>query len=305
MSDAGRETMLTRVRFEAADGYPLGGFLHAPARSDVAQAVVLATGAGLRAELYRHFATFLARHGIATLAFDYRGIGESRPARLRDLAAGFEDWAELDAEAAIAWIVQRYPDAALTGIGHSIGALLIGAPASAERFSQLVLIAPHVGFHGDYGRATRWLVRAAWGYAGPPLRLVCGYFPARVLRLGDDLPARVAVQWASYTSAEMPVGAGGGDPTRARALLDHVAQLRKPALALSASDDGWATEAGGRRILVAYRNLLVVRRVVAPADLGRRRIGHWGLFRRSAADVAWPIVLRFIAPPTATLRAAC
>ena len=96
-------------------------------------AVVFATGGGIRADVYRHFLSYLASHGMAVLAFDYRGIGESRPPRLRDFAAGFEDWAEYDAGGAIAWMAARYPTACLTGMGHSIGALMIGASELARK----------------------------------------------------------------------------------------------------------------------------------------------------------------------------
>ena len=292
------EVATTRIRFVASDGFPLGGWLHEP-DGRVDHAVVLATGAGIRAERYRHFSNFLARHGVATLAFDYRGVGLSRPARLRGLVAGFEDWAELDAGAALEWTAARYPRATLTGIGHSIGALLIGAPAAAQRLAQLVLIAPHAGHCDDYAPPIRLLVRASFRVAGPPLRSALGYFPARLFRIGEDLPSRVAVQWGAYHGDARPLAAGGSDPARASRLLDQVAALRMPALVLSAPDDGWATEAGVRRLLQAYSSLLVVRRIVAPADLRQRRIGHWGLFRRSAASLAWPIILRFIEPALA------
>ena len=123
---------VTPVRFPALDGYSLGGFLHLGTNPDPAHAVVFATGGGIRAEVYRHFLSYLASHGMAVLAFDYRGIGESRPPRLRGFVAGFEDWAEYDAGGAIAWMAARYPKACLTGMGHSIGALMIGASTNCD-----------------------------------------------------------------------------------------------------------------------------------------------------------------------------
>jgi len=288
---------VTPVRFPALDGYVLGGFLHTGADQEPVHAVVFATGGGIRAEAYRHFLSYLASHGIAVLAFDYRGIGESRPPQLRGFVAGFEDWAEYDAGGAIAWMAARYPKASLTGMGHSIGALMIGASTTATALTQLVLIAPHTGYHGDYAFAVRWMVRFAWRVAGPSLRSAFGYFPARMLRLGEDLPARVALQWAGYVSPEMPLGIDDGDHQRERRLLDHMSSLHKRALVVSIDDDPWATENGVRRAMHAYRNLTIVRRVIQSLP-GQTKLGHWDFFRRRMSGLLWPFALHFIKSPS-------
>jgi len=257
-------------------------------------AAIFAAGGGVRAARYKHFLGALARHGIPSLAFDCRGIGESRPTRLRGLIAGFEDWAEYDMGAAIDWMSARFPQARLTGIGHSIGCLLIGAPANAMRLSQFVFIAPHTGYHQDYLPRVRWRFQFALCVAGPPLGRLFGYFPGSLLGMGEDVPSLAAAQMAARKIARIIEGIGGTDPVRQKKLITRIWQLRLPALVLSFTDDPWATEIGVRRFLHAYRNLLVVRRVVAPADIGRNAIGHWGFFRRSAASTMWPFVLQFL-----------
>lgn len=292
---------VTRVRFPALDGYSLGGFLHLGSNPDPRHAIVFATGGGIRAEVYRHFLSYLASHGMAVLAFDYRGIGESRPARLRGFVAGFEDWTEYDAGGAIAWMAARFPNASLTGMGHSIGGLMIGATDLARKFNQLVLIAPHTGYQGDYRIPLRWFVRIVWGAAGPPMRKLFGYFPASLLGLGEDLPARVSIQWGTHTKPRIRPGAYGGDAIREQRLLDQAADLHKPALVLSAMDDPWAAEAGIRRALFAFRNLILIRKVIDPAALVTGHVGHWGYFRRRNASMLWPPILRFIGDEPATL----
>lgn len=231
---------------------------------------------------------------MAVLAFDYRGIGESRPARLRGFVAGFEDWAEYDAGGAIAWLAGRYPKACLTGMGHSIGALMIGASAAATRLSQLVLVCPHTGYHGDYHPVLRWEVRLCWCVLGPPLRRLLGYFPASKLGFGEDLPDRVALQWAARSQPQFAIGLDNRNAAREQHVLDQVKQLRRPALVISADDDRWATETGVRRVLQAYRNLVIVRRAISPSVDYTRPIGHSGFFRRSQRNRLWPFVLRFL-----------
>ncbi len=266
---------VTRVRFPALDGYALGGFLHAGTNPTPRHAVVFATGGGIRAEVYRHFLSYLASHGMAVLAFDYRGIGESRPARLRGFVAGFEDWAEYDAGGAIAWMAARYPTACLTGMGHSIGALLIGGAKDAAHFSQIVLIAPHTGYHGDYPLGLRLLVQLAWRVTGPLLRWLFGYFPARMLGLGENLPRRVALQWGTHTQPEMSLGIDNGNRAREQRLLDRIAALRSLALVISVEDDRWATESGVRRAIHAYRNLAIVRRAIKCGRSAQPPTGNW------------------------------
>jgi predicted alpha/beta hydrolase len=289
------EIVVERVHFDARDGFPLGGFLHS-ARSSQAprMTIVFAPGGGVRAERYKHFLNALACHGIPSFALDYRGMGESRPRRLRGFVAGFEDWVEHDTGAAIDWMKARFPNARLVGMAHSIGCLLIGAPSNATRFSQLVLIAPHTGYQGDYAWRVRWRSQFALRIVGPPLEWVLGYFPGSLLGMGEDVPTRAAAQMAARTTPRIVEGVGGADPVRQVRLVDRIECLRLPALVLSFSDDPWATDSGVRRFLHAYRNLLIVRQVVVPTEIGRSGIGHWGFFRRSAASTLWPYVFQFL-----------
>ena len=66
------------VTFPARDGFRLSGDWFEPVGPSRAVAVI-AGAMGVRRRFYRAFAAFLAENGIATLTFDYRGIGGSRP----------------------------------------------------------------------------------------------------------------------------------------------------------------------------------------------------------------------------------
>src|SRR5262249_48598920 len=140
---------------------------------------------------------FLAAAGIPVLNYDYRGIGASRPQSLRNFRATVEDWAQLDCRAAIDWMKHRYSRSSLYGVGHSIGALFFGAAGSSSDLSGVIMISPHTGYFGDYRRNYRVPMAVFWHGVMPALTMVVGYFPGRLLRLGDDLPKGVALQWAS------------------------------------------------------------------------------------------------------------
>lgn len=286
------------LRIRALDGYELGAVLYA-ARSGAApqRAAVLHGGAGIPAQRYRHFARFLARSGVPVLTYDYRGIGLSRPGALPGFRSAIEDWAEYDCSAAIGWMRERFAQAELVGIAHSVGALLFGGAHNAAEQARLILVGAHTGYFGDYRPLYRLPMAALWHGVMPALTRLVGYFPARRLGLGEDIPAGIALQWAARRSSDLrPAGASPADE-RTRRLLDRCAALERPALMLRFSDDAFATEAGMRRLLSYYPRLSPEYLVFTPADASARGIGHFGFFGRSAGLSLWPRLLARLQAP--------
>ena len=276
------------LRIRATDGMELGAVLYsADADAEPRRAVVLHGGAGIAAQRYRHFARFLARSGAPVLVYDYRGIGLSRPGALSGFRASIEDWAEYDCAAAIGWMRDRFPRAELVGIAHSVRALLVGGAHNAAEQARLVLIGAHTGYYGDYRPLYRLPMAALWHGLMPALTRMMGYFPASSLGLGDDIPAGVALRWASRSSSDLRPAGPGTEDERTRKLLDRCAALERPALMVRFSDDAFATDGGMRRLLSYYPRLTPEYAVFSPADAGTQRLGHFGFFRRSAGPVLW------------------
>lgn len=286
-------TEVTQVRLRALDGYELEAALYVPhATQPPRRVALLHCGAGIPAARYRRFARFLAEAGIPVLTYDYRGIGHSRPDALRGFRAAIEDWSEYDCGGAIAWLRERYPKAEMVGIAHSIGALVIGGAHNSAQQSRLVLIGAHTGYYGDYHPKYRLPMTAVWHGMMPALTRIVGYFPARRLGLGEDLPAKVALQWAGRRSPELrPTGTEPGYE-RLQLLLDRCAALQRPALLVSISDDAFATAAGTKRLLSYYPRLFPLQHIVfTPGDAGVSRIGHFRFFGRTAGMALWPRLL--------------
>jgi predicted alpha/beta hydrolase len=279
-----------QVRLCALDGFELGGILYAPPGTEhTKRAAVLHGGAGIRAQSYASFAKFLAQAGIPVLLYDYRGIGLSRPAGLRGFRATIEDWAEYDCAGAIAWLRRRFSNAAVLGIAHSIGTLLVGGAANAAEQNALLLIGAHTAYYGDYRRRYRLPMTLVWHALMPLVTRTVGYFPAQRLRLGQDLPAQIALQWASRLSPGLDAGSSDSARERRLRLLERCAALERPAVVLSVSDDAFATAAGTRRLLSYYPRLSALRHVLfTPADAGTRHLGHFGVFRSRAGRILWP-----------------
>jgi predicted alpha/beta hydrolase len=249
-------------------------------------------GAGIPAARYGHFAAFLAHAGVPTLTYDYRGIGMSRPAALRGFQATLEDWSELDCAAAISWLRARFPHAEMIGIAHSAGALLLGGADNAGEQARLALICGHTGYYGDYAKRYRLPMMVFWHALMPALTRLVGYFPARRLGIGDDIPAKVALQWAGRRSPELRPATSAPGEARAGRLLERCAALERPALVVSISDDAFATATGVRRLMACYPRCIPLQHIeFTPADAGVRRIGHFGFFGRRTGAALWPRLL--------------
>ena len=280
------------MKFPALDGYELGG-VHFESAGECAPeiAVVFAGGSGILARRYRHFASFLASSGIPVLTFDYRGIGRSRPRSLRGFRATAEDWSECDCGGAIAWMRGRYPRAKLAGVAHSIGSLIIGGAPNVREFSKLVFVAAHTGYYGDYSRRNRLPMAVLWHGVMPVLTHLFGYFPARLLGLGEDIPAGMALQWAARRTPDLRPEATDPEASRARAMLARFGEINLPVYALSFADDAFATEAGAHRLVGVYSGVAARYECVKPDSVGLSDIGHFGFFRRDGNARLWPLVL--------------
>ena len=256
------------------------------------KAAIVHGGAGIAAARYRHFAAFLAQSGIPTLTYDYRGVGLSRPPSLRGFQASVEDWSEYDSAAAVACMRERYPGVELVGIAHSVGALLVGGAENAGDQARLVLVSGHTGYYGDYRARYRLPMALLWHGVMPALTVLAGYFPGRSLRLGEDLPRGIALQWAGRRSGAVRPAGKGPAALRTQKLLDRCAALARPAVLVSLSDDAFATPRGTERLLRYYPSLTVERRMdLTPTDAGVARVGHFGVFARGPGAKLWPRLL--------------
>lgn len=281
----------TPLRIPALDGHSLGATLYAPAgAAEPGIAVVFNSGGGVPAGRYARFARYLAANGIPILTYDYRGIGASRPARLRGFHASAEDWSESDCGGAIAHMRLTYPRAELVGMAHSIGALLMGGAPNVAEISRFVFISAHTGYSGDYLRKYRLPMALLWHVFMPAVTQVIGFFPARALRIGEDIPRRVAMQWAARRSPDLRAQPTGANAARARSMIDRYRALKGTALLIGFTDDAFATEAGARRVLALFPGLRAELVFRAPGSAGMAAIGHFGFFRREAEAGLWPMV---------------
>ena len=162
----------------------------------------------------------------------------------------------------------------------------------AQRF---VFIGAHTGYYGDYMPTYRlpMAILRAWSYADRYSRRGIP-FPAKFLRIGEDMPAGIAMQWAARRSPDLQPEATTIDAKRARTMIARYQDVAGKALSVGFTDDAFATEMGMRRLLSEFPKLNSEVRKVAPKDVGMKSIGHFGFFRREAQPRLWPTILPFI-----------
>lgn len=265
------------VSIRCGDGVEIRGHFWSGADDGGNGSVVINPATGVASRYYHYYARFLAEHGFNVLTYDYRGIGLSRPERLRGCGYRWRDWGERDFDAALLFMEGQWPGRELLVVGHSIGGFLPGISAHAGRITRMLAVGAQYGHWRDYAAAHRWRLFQKWHLIMPAATLLFGYFPGRRLGWLEDLPKGVALDWAFHR--------GWKDP--ATAALRRFENFHAPVLSLAVSDDEIATVQAIRRGLSHYRNAQVEEVLLEPGDLGFPKIGHFDLFHARHAAGFW------------------
>jgi predicted alpha/beta hydrolase len=261
----------------------LAGTVHEPsAGGDGARVVVIASATGVPRGYYDPFARFLATRGSTVLSFDYRGIGGSRPGRLRGYRARMEDWGRRDLSAAISYAHEALGAERPVLVGHSVGGQLAPLAPNADRLGALLLVGSQSGDYRLWPAHLRLPLAAMWWGVVPALAGTWGYLPGWSFG-GESLPRGVALEWASWARRPGYL-VGGGDGGRRRAFE----RITAPVRLLSFSDDALAPKAAVASLGALYGGAARDHRHVTPADVGRRAIGHFGFFRERVGRPLWP-----------------
>lgn len=289
------------MALEARDGYPLEATYHPP-RGDAPGptggrggreragepgaahgSVLVAPAMAVRRDFYEDYAAWLAGRGFAVLTLDVRGVGGSRPPDLSELEDDLVDVGRNDLPAGLDWLEAGHPRAPLQCVAHSLGGQLLGVLPDPGRLRSALLVAAASGHWRLWPRPNRWKLAALWWVLIPLLTAIRGHFPSRWAGLGEDLPPGIARCWARWGRHRDYVVDASGRPLRA-----GFRAFRGRLRAYSFTDDPMAPRRAVEELLRWYRTADPEHLRIAPADVGRSEIGHFGFFREQSRGDLWP-----------------
>lgn len=274
------------VTITTADGFDLAGQTYGDVTS--CRAGVLLVGAmGVDQQYYAAFAEWLAGQRFFVVSFDYRGMGNSRPLRYRASLRGFEadvsTWATRDVPAAVEFLCARIGAKPLLWLGHSLGGQILGQVPNRDKVIAMVTVATGSGYWLQNAWRLRLVAWWLWYVIAPIATRIAGYFPGRRLKKVGDLPAGVLQQWRAWClNRDYCVGVMGA---RVR---EQYARITTPILSPSFTDDEFMSRVNIESMHGFYAAAPREMRRIAPRDIGARRIGHFGFFRRRYAEHLWP-----------------
>lgn len=271
------------VHLPALDGFRLAATLHeasGPGSGRAEGVVVIGGATAVPRGYYAAFAASLAAAGLHTLAFDYRGVGGSRPARLRGFRASLHEWGERDLAGAITWAGDRWPDLPVVVVTHSVGGQVLGLAPTLDRVAAVLSVASQSGYWRLWSGARRAQMGAYFHVLIPVAARVAGFLPMRLVG-GEDLPRGVALEWSRWSRDPQYVLTHA----RARGATGYGA-FDRPWRAYAFEDDDYAPVRAVERLLGFYPRARAELRVVGPAQVGRP-IGHFGFFRPRFETTLW------------------
>ncbi len=278
---------MTPITFAARDGYQLAGFRFDPPGTPKAS-IVIAAAMAVQQSFYASFARYLAGQGYAVWTFDYRGTGQSLRGSMRGVKADLTDWVTQDYDAAVNLAADTFPAAPVFAVGHSLGGQCAPLLPSRARLAGLINIAVGSGSVRHNAPGIRRSAPILWHVLAPLLCPLFGYFPGARIGVVGNVPTGAMFQWRRWCLT--PDYILSGEPGAREAY----ASAQFSVLGLMFSDDELLLEDGAALLHNAYTTSAADYRLITPAQVGLKRIGHFGFFKPQSEATLWPVVTKWI-----------
>ena len=275
---------MKRIDILTEDHYSLAAHLFEPQISN--QKVLLINSAtGVKQQIYFSVAQFFADQGFTVITYDYRGIGLSKPDKMRGFEASMRVWGTTDYKALTDYIKSNFEDYKKYCLGHSVGALILGMNPDSEIFEEFIFVGTQNAFVGNLRLKTKIEAYLGFGIVQPLFTSFLGYFPASWFGLGESLPSGSAFDWRILILNKKSTN------NLLEKSADFSKKLRQKVLVIWAEDDAWLTEKGVKSLLEnTYANLRPTYRHIYTSESEKGEIGHVNFFR-SYNRKLWKILL--------------
>jgi predicted alpha/beta hydrolase len=279
------------------DGYTIRGFFWRQSEAQCTRPVVIINPAtSVRCRYYFRFASFLFQNGFDVVAYDYRGIGESRPSTLRHFDACWLDWGALDFEAVLRHTASSFADQPIHVVAHSIGGFVLGLAASNHLVQRIFTMGAQYAYQSDYADHKKVGMIAKWHVAMPLLTLLFGYFPGKKLGWLEDTPKGVVRDWIFSRERFEDTWRGRAAARYAdkQALVHRFSAVTAPILAVSMTDDEFGTVPAVERLLNYFGASSRTHLRISPESVSEASIGHFDFFNSRLEHKLWQIPLDWL-----------
>lgn len=272
-----------QVKFPAQDGYLLTGYHYSPLNPSKAK-IILCSATGVPQPFYRRFCEYVVQFGYEILSFDYRGIAESAPEKMKGFEMQYLDWGILDLTGAIDFFSENTKDLFL--VGHSFGGQALGLCSNHQKVKAMYCFGTGAGWAGYMPFKEKFKVSVMWNIVFPPLIAVKGYLPWSKFNMGADLPLGVYVQWKKWCKSPKYFFA---DPDLT-SLVEQYARVKTKIYAVSALDDDWALPNSRHAFMQHYQNADIHYIDITASQYGMKKIGHMGYFKKGSENI-WDFII--------------
>ena len=248
--------------------------------------LVINSATGVKQQVYFSFAKYLAEQGFTVITYDYRGIGESKPRKMKGFEASMRIWGTRDFKTITGFIKENYPDYTKFCLGHSVGALILGMNEDSVIFKKFIFVATQDAYIGHLSWRVAVTAALGFGIAVPVTVILKGYFPAHRFGLGESLPKGSAYDWRTLILNKKSTGR-----LYEKIEKDHSKDLNQEAFIIHAEDDSWVTMKGMESLMNnSYPNMKKTYREIKVSESPKKQVGHINFFR-SYNRVLWKIIL--------------
>ena len=280
---------MKEIKLKTADGCEITAHIFSP-EADNGKLLLINAATGVKQQIYFSFAKYFAEHGFTVLTYDYRGIGLSKPSKMRGFKASMRIWGTQDYKTLTEYIMTNFKNHHKFCLGHSVGALILGMNEDSRIFEKFVFVGTQDAFIGHLPLSVRPTALLGFGIAVPVTSSLLGYFPAHWFGLGESLPKGSAYDWRKLILNRKSTG-----KLFAQIEKDHSKSLHQEALVIYAEDDPWVKMKGMESLMnKGYSNIRKRYREVKISESPKKEIGHINFFR-SYNKRLWKIVLDYLA----------
>lgn len=278
------------MEVEKVDLYGNGNFYvrqFSPAHTPVDRVVVICGGLGINAVFYQSFSRWLAERGCCVVTFDHRGLGLNVVSEAEMEVIDMETWFSQDLSTILYWLRLKYPGLPLCCIGHSFGGATLGASPAIGLVDHILLVSAQSGYMGNFGLRIRVLLGMYVYVLIPLLVPFRGYFPARKIGAGENIPRKVIRRWRRWVQAP------GYIQTDSSLNREGFRSFRGTLAALAFSDDQMAPLSSVAEVVDYYSQASHSSlQSISPEETDMSEIGHFKMFSRDAANSIWPLIYK-------------